>query len=117
MPVAPPKPCTKPGCKEYAVKRGRCDVHQPEPWVKRNPSSGSYGGRKWQRIRDRIMKRDSYLCQPCLQQGRVTTAKEVDHILNKARGGTDSDDNLQAICMHCHREKTHQERREKVGGG
>ena len=33
----------------------------------------------------------------------------VDHIKPKALGGSDSFDNLQAICKHCHREKTAQE--------
>ncbi|WP_247360100.1 HNH endonuclease signature motif containing protein [Ralstonia pseudosolanacearum] len=38
-------------------------------------------------------------------------ATEVDHIVPKARGGTDDDDNLQAINVECHRAKTVRERR------
>jgi 5-methylcytosine-specific restriction protein A len=63
-------------------------------------------GYLWYRIRDRILKRDNYLCQPCENNHRITTASEVDHILPKAKGGTDDDDNLQSICKKCHAEKT-----------
>jgi 5-methylcytosine-specific restriction protein A len=33
----------------------------------------------------------------------------VDHVLNKAEGGTDEDGNLQAINRECHRIKTAEE--------
>lgn len=33
-------------------------------------------------------------------------AKEVDHIIPVAEGGTDEPTNLQAVCRSCHREKT-----------
>lgn len=56
-----------------------------------------------------VLMRDGGLCQPCRRDGRVTPATEVDHIVPKAEGGTDSHDNLQAICTACHREKTQQE--------
>ena len=63
-------------------------------------------GSAWDRVRLQALKRDNYLCQPCLKQGRVTVAKAVDHITPKAKGGTDDMDNLQAICDPCHIEKT-----------
>lgn len=63
-------------------------------------------GAEWQRIRLRIMGRDMWLCQTCLQSGRPTPATQVDHITPKAKGGTDEDENLQAICEGCHKEKT-----------
>jgi 5-methylcytosine-specific restriction protein A len=49
------------------------------------------------------------LCQPCLQAGRTTEAKEVDHIINRAAGGGESLENLQSICTPCHAEKTKRE--------
>ena len=33
-------------------------------------------------------------------------ATEVDHVLPKAKGGTDDLKNLQSICSACHRAKT-----------
>lgn len=52
------------------------------------------------------MTRDNWLCQPCLREGRTTPARECDHITPKAEGGTDAPENLQAICIPCHRAKT-----------
>lgn len=63
-------------------------------------------GAKWRKIRKAILSRDKGLCQPCLKQDRYTRATEVDHIVEKAIGGTDSPSNLQAICTTCHRDKT-----------
>ena len=36
-------------------------------------------------------------------------AVAVDHIVPKAEGGTDADENLQAICKACHKLKTENE--------
>lgn len=52
------------------------------------------------------MKRDQRLCQPCLKENRVSPANAVDHIVAKARGGSDDLANLQAICRACHLDKT-----------
>jgi 5-methylcytosine-specific restriction protein A len=64
------------------------------------------GGRPWRRLRDQVMARDKYLCQPCQREGRLTEATEVDHIVCKAKGGQDRHDNLEAICTPCHERKT-----------
>lgn len=47
--------------------------------------------------------------------GRPTPATEVDHIKPKAKGGTEDDDNLQAICHTCHVDKTQAEAAEAQG--
>jgi 5-methylcytosine-specific restriction protein A len=60
-------------------------------------------------MRVRILKRDCGLCQVCLRTGDITKADSVDHIVPKAEGGTDDDDNLQSICVPCHTAKTAQE--------
>ena len=52
------------------------------------------------------MLRDSGLCQQCKAAGRIRAASEVDHIVPKANGGTDSIGNLQAICRECHATKS-----------
>jgi len=61
------------------------------------------GGRAWRRKREQILHRDLYTCQSC---GRVTPELEVDHIINKAQGGSDDDNNLQTLCAPCHKLKT-----------
>lgn len=114
MPKAPPRPCTAPRCKDMATKAGKCAAHyvKPKAWVSsegRSAAERGYGY-AWKKIRDRIMARDKHLCQPCLNGGRPTQAREVDHIIKKADGGTDDDDNLQAICKPCHKAKTLRER-------
>ena len=75
------------------------------PW--KRDSSGKRGyGHAWVKLRERVMRRDRYLCQPCEAKGYVTLANAVDHILPKSQGGTDDMENLQAICNECHEEKT-----------
>ena len=66
-------------------------------------------GWHWKKIRQMILVRDNYMCQPCLEKDRLTPATEVDHIIPKAKGGDDNPDNLQAICTDCHKAKTTQE--------
>lgn len=75
-------------------------------------------GYQWVKLRERIMRRDGYLCQPCLKRGRPTPASEVDHIIGKAQDGSDDPENLQAICHACHVEKTKREniKTDCVGG-
>lgn len=63
-------------------------------------------GTAWDRIRKEVMQRDQRLCQPCLKNNRATAAHAVDHIIPKAKGGTDDLSNLQAICRACHLDKS-----------
>ena len=74
-------------------------------WAKTSPTSRGYGA-AWVKLRKAIMARDKHLCQPCLRLNRATPATAVDHITPKAKGGTDSPGNLQAICTPCHDAKT-----------
>jgi 5-methylcytosine-specific restriction protein A len=85
----------------------------PRGWADplRDSSSARGYGSAWQKLRREILERDRGLCQPCQRSGRVTLAREVDHIVNKARGGTDDPGNLQAICRVCHQQKTARESR------
>jgi len=74
-------------------------------------------GYDWTKRRLVVLRRDKYLCQPCLRQGRPTPATEVDHILAKARDGTDDYENLEGICRACHVAKTAAEKsgKRKIG--
>ena len=72
---------------------------------KHDKSSTERGyGYAWQKIRLQILKRDHGICQcaDCKALGRIITATEVHHIKNKADGGTDHPDNLQATNHYCH---------------
>ena len=79
----------------------------------RRGSAHSRGyGYEWQQRRLLILHRDAGLCQPCQQRGHVTPGcNTVDHIINKARGGSDHGSNLQTICAACHDAKTGAEAR------
>lgn len=95
-------------------------VHAP-PEADENYGKGR-GGRPWRRKRARILKRDGYLCRcdDCTRDGLLLLAHEVDHIVPRARGGTDDDSNLRAINRDCHLRKTAREAaagRSARGGG
>lgn len=65
-------------------------------------------GAAWDKLRAQTLKRDRYLCRcdECTTLGRIRAATEVDHIIPKAKGGTDEPSNLRAINRDCHRAKT-----------
>lgn len=68
------------------------------------------GGRPWRRKRDRILKRDGYMCQCSECKGLKRIANEVDHVVPLSQGGTDDDSNLIAIAAYpCHARKTARE--------
>ena len=62
-------------------------------------------GAAWVKVRKLALQRDGYLCQHCLPD-RVTPATDVDHKTPKAQGGKDDLDNLQSLCVECHKIKT-----------
>ena len=118
---AAPKPCSQPGC-GVLVRDGssRCPKH---------PKANSFADKKrgnrhergygtaWSKLRELVLKRDQGLCQPCAATGRVTLAKEVDHKVPKAEGGTDDESNLQGICHACHLTKTAAEAKRGISKG
>ncbi len=68
---------------------------------KRNPESNKQYGRAWKKIRDRYIKVHP-LCEECKQNGKLTSAKEVHHVLPISKGGSNDFDNLQSLCKSCH---------------
>lgn len=80
----------------------RCLKHQPPKWRKSNTPAGKRGyGWEWQKVRKQVLAEEP-TCRSC----RMAPATTVDHIVNKARGGTDARENLQGLCVACHRVKT-----------
>lgn len=73
-------------------------------------------GAKWRRLRSKVMSAIALsqgwpyaLCQEHLKRNERVKATDLDHIISKARGGTDDPDNLQALCHSCHSKKTARE--------
>ena len=79
-------------------------------------------GASWDKLRLTILKRDMYLCQACILDGRVTPLcvtpydHAVDHIKPKSKGGDDNHSNLQSLCTPCHDAKSAREAIEGSGG-
>jgi 5-methylcytosine-specific restriction enzyme A len=125
MPYQAARPCRHVGC--GALVRdgsGYCQAHQADRKAgrfaddRRGTASERGYGSAWKKLRDIVMRRDCGLCQTCKQAGRITVAVQVDHIVPKAEGGTDAEDNLQAICKACHTSKTAAEAAKgRAGGG
>ena len=56
--------------------------------------------RQWTKIKQRILRRDGFICQYCGQE-----ANTVDHVIPRRLNGNDSDDNLVASCSRCNLSK------------
>jgi 5-methylcytosine-specific restriction endonuclease McrA/predicted kinase len=110
MPARALRPCKHPGCGRLSTD-GACSLHAAQikrersNWSQKPPTERGYGS-TWVKIRKLAMLRDGAICKVCLAEGRVTQATEIDHIIPKSQGGTDEEDNLQAICKRCHAHKT-----------
>ena len=77
-------------------------------WAQQGSAASRGYGAEWQRLRKLALARDAGLCQcrHCKASGVIRFATEVDHIVPKAKGGTDDTSNLQAINAECHKRKT-----------
>jgi len=90
-------PCAFKGCPAL-TRETYCPEHKPESWAGRRGFEGYKGD--WLRIRAQVLKEEP-VCRMCGQEPSVT----VDHIVPRARGGTDDRSNLQALCGDCRRAK------------
>ena len=58
----------------------------------------------WKELRRSILERDNFLCQFCGLGGKSSDIiLEIDHILERSRGGTDDPSNLRVLCSTCHK--------------
>ena len=77
-------------------------------------SRAFYASADWERARDAALTRDAHLCQHCLQQGEITPAVMVHHIIELTPANisdpsiaTDPS-NLVSLCDRCHKKVHHQ---------
>lgn len=81
---------------------------RPRPESRPNSSARGYGSAAWRRTRLAVIARDGGLCQLC---GRVVSEMaQIDHIVEKSRGGSDALDNLRLLCLSCHSRRHASER-------
>lgn len=108
MPKRGPTYCAHPGCYMVAPAGERyCDKHKEEHRHDR-VSSGKRGyNSRWQKARARFLRKHP-LCERCREQGRLTKATVVDHVVPH-RGDPAlfwDESNWQALCKSCHDHKT-----------
>ena len=105
MPKRPKRPCSHPGCSRLTDGQ-YCDEHRKIAQYyynrfERDPDTNKRYGRAWRLIRMQYIQSHP-LCEQCGQEGRLTPAEEVHHILPLANGGTHDAGNLMALCKSCH---------------
>lgn len=116
MPQRSKKLCAVPGCPTKTLTRW-CDEHSKttaivRPYDTRRGSSSERGyDGPWRKLRLVALRRDDYLCQECLKNGRPTTAQEVHHIqgIDVAPELRLEIDNLASVCKPCHLRLTAEE--------
>ena len=78
----------------------------------RDPHTRARYGKNWPRIREQQLT-EQPLCEQCRQDGYVTPANEVHHIVPLANGGNHAKDNLMSLCKRCHSRFTLMENRKR----
>lgn len=77
---------------------------------RKNSYQRGYNRTDWEETRKRILKRDKWRCvkcdKPLYEKG---SRPNIDHIIDKADGGTDEDSNLRTLCPSCHSSRTAKE--------
>jgi 5-methylcytosine-specific restriction protein A len=100
MPDRIPNVCATPGCPGRTFER-YCAACKPYNQPRRDPRTSARYGRHWRKVRAVYLSKHP-LCELCQQAGKLVPATEVHHKIAIADGGTDADDNLQALCKPCH---------------
>ena len=105
MPQPLHRTCSYPGCFERTTER-YCPAHKSlaareYDQSRRDPNHNSRYGRRWRKIRALYIAKHP-LCELCLLDGFHTPATDVHHIVHPDDGGSNADENLQALCKPCH---------------
>jgi 5-methylcytosine-specific restriction enzyme A len=96
-----PVPCII--CSTLTRSGSRCERHRVSGWSTTTSRAERGYGAEWAKIR-RVVLEEEPTCRLCGQQ-----ATDVDHVIPKARGGTDRRSNLRALCRRCHKRKSSSE--------
>ena len=69
---------------------------------------GRIEGRRGVKLRKQRIA-NAPLCIDCIAKGKTTGTQVIDHILPLALGGTDTEDNIRALCHECHEVRTREQ--------
>src|SRR3990167_10022575 len=80
------KPCTYPGCRNFATLRGRCTRHIKQEQQAYDHERDKQDWRKWVKSdryvkASRIFKAEHPLCIECNKAGKVKAVEILDHIV------------------------------------
>lgn len=108
MPRKPKSPCRYPGCPNLCDHGVYCRDHAAysADYMRGNAAERGYDG-KWRKARTRFLRKHP-LCVKCREQGKLTPATVVDHIIPH-RGDPAlfwDENNWQPLCRDCHGVKT-----------
>lgn len=112
MPTRPPRPCSWPGGCPELVDVGYCTHHQRRERQQQDQRRGSAASRgydsKWAKARKLFLTAHPLCVMECKEQGRITAAVVVDHIVpHKGDQKLFWDrKNWQSGCKTCHDRKT-----------
>ena len=115
--------CSKLGCMNKSVAKGRCNSHQPATLQSSiNNSKASrpeytrlYQTSAWKNMRKQKLY-EHPLCMRCDSYGVTTPAVDVDHVVPH-KGDANlfyNTNNLQTLCHRCHSYKTREEQQGRV---
>ena len=95
MPTAPKR--------HKQTKNNDMTIHKRRDIVNKN----KLYDRKWRKAR-RAYLEEHPLCEECLDNDRITPARDIDHVIPLSEGGARLDcSNFRALCRRCHNRKTH----------
>ena len=81
----------------------------------KNDNRKVYDSSRWRYVLRPLKLQRTPFCELCMNDDRLTEAKEIDHIKPISQGGEPFDiDNLQALCTSCHAKKSALEGRERI---
>lgn len=108
MPYSAATLCRAAGCTRLSAPgSGYCVDHRRARGRRRGSSTQQGYGARWRKVRRMQLQREP-LCHDCKEEGRVTPATDVHHIVKREDGGKDKFDNLMSLCHSCHSSRTAQ---------